>query len=138
MLTRVITVTALAAVSLAASTALAAPPAGKGKPAPIGGACKPKIAVVVKGTLAAATPATSVTLTVTGGNAFAKAYRTAAQPLVVALTATTKVTREDDATAALQVGDLVNVRASVCKADLANGGMPALTAVRVVAHAPEA
>ena len=46
-----------------------------------------------------------------------------------------KITREGSRDAAsLRVGDRVNVRAVACKADLATGATPALTAVRLVAH----
>jgi hypothetical protein len=38
----------------------------------------------------------------------------------------------------LVVGDRVLVQASVCKADLAEGAIPPLTAVRVVAHSAKA
>ena len=53
--------------------------------------------------------------------------------------ADTKVRRQGKKTLAdLVVGDRVLVQAKVCKADLAEGGMPALTAVRVVAHPAKA
>lgn len=120
---------------LAVSAAVAAPPAGKGKPSPTGTACKPKISVILKGALTVNGTADSVTLTVTGGNRFARAYRAAAQPVTVLLTTDTKIVRGDSHNAAdLMIGDRVNVRARVCKADLALDAIPALTAVRVVAH----
>jgi len=134
MLLKTIVVTGAVAM-LAVSAAVAAPPAGKGKPATTGSACKPKVSIIVKGTLTTNGAPASVALTVTGGNRFARAYRAAAQPLTVLLTPTTKITREGSRDAAtLQVGDRVNVRAVACKADLANGATPVLTAVRLVAH----
>lgn len=134
MLLKTIVVTGAVAM-LAVSAAVAAPPAGKGKPATTGSACKPKVSIIVKGTLTTNGAPASVALTVTGGNRFARAYRAAAQPLTVLLTPTTKITREGSRDAAsLQVGDRVKVRAVACKADLANGATPALTAVRLVAH----
>jgi len=116
---------------LVVSAAVAAPPAGKGKPVPTGPACKPKISVILKGTLTEV-PSTTASFTVTGGNRFAKVYK----PVVtVTLTADTKITRgNSDNLADLKIGDLVNVRAVVCKADLALDPPPALIALRLVAH----
>ena len=45
---------ALAVAGLGVSSALAAPPPGKGKPSTTGAGCKPRVTVVLKGTLAAA------------------------------------------------------------------------------------
>ena len=146
MLFKTLTVTGTIA-TLVVSAAVAAPPAGKGKPAsageaagkgkpaPTGTACKPKISVIIKGTLVANGAPASVALTVTRGNRFANAYRAATQPLTVLLTLDTKITRGDSHDpAGLQAGDLLNVRAVVCKADLAHSATPPLTAVRLVAH----
>jgi len=130
-----LTVLALAAV--AASAAIAAPPPGKGKPPTTGVGCKPAVSVVLKGTLAAngaAAPST-LSVTVTGGNKFATAYKNGTQPVAVAITTSTKISRQGDHNPAdLKSGDLVNIQASVCKADLAHGATPALTAKRVTAH----
>ena len=120
---------------LAVSAAVAAPPAGKGKPATTGLACKPKVSVILKGTLTTNSAPASVALTVTGGNHFAKAYRAATQPVTVLLTTGTKITRGNSHNPAdLKSGDLVNVRATACKGDLALDATPALTALRLVAH----
>jgi hypothetical protein len=111
----------------------------KGKPPTTGAGCKPNITVILKGTLAADGAAAPFTLsvTVTGGNHFALAYKNATQPTSVAVTTTTKVRRSGSKSSAdLKSGDLVNIRARACKADLANDATPALTAVRVTAHAP--
>ena len=79
----------------------------------------------------------SLSVTVKGGNHFAAAYKKAAQPVAVAVTAQTKVRRQGKTSPAdLKTGDLVNVQARACKADLAHDATPALTAVRVTAHAP--
>ena len=119
------------------SSAVAVPPPGKGKPAPTGEGCKPKVTVVLKGTLASAS-ATTLGVTVTRGNRWARAYVTAGTASV-AVDATTKVRRQGKKTLAdLATGDRVLVQARVCKADLAQGAMPALTAVRVVAHPAKA
>jgi hypothetical protein len=115
------------------STAMAAPPPGKGKPAPTGEGCKPKVTVVLKGTLAGA-PAGSLNMTVARGNRWARAYVSAGTASVT-VDSTTKVRRNGKKTLAdLVTGDRVLVQARVCKADLAEGATPALTAVRVVAH----
>ena len=138
---------------LGASVAFAAPPPGKGNPHSTSTtttttttasqgkkpACRAYIAVVLKGSLAAdgAAAPSSLSVTVKGGNHFAAAYKKAAQPVAVAVTAQTKVRRQGKtAPTDLRTGDLVNVQARACKADLAHDATPALTAVRVSAHAP--
>jgi hypothetical protein len=124
---------------LGASVAVAAPPAGKGKPATTGAGCKPMIAVILKGTLAAdaGTAPTALSVNVTGGNHFAAAWKS--KPVSVALTSSTKVNRQGDQNAAdLKSGDKVNIQARSCKADLANNAVPSLTATRVTAHAATA
>jgi hypothetical protein len=77
----------------------------------------------------------NLSVTVTGGNHFAEAYKSGTQPVSIAVTASTKVNRRGDHNAAdLKSGDRVNIHARACAADLANGATPALTATRVVAH----
>jgi hypothetical protein len=128
---------AVAAVVLCVSSAFAAPPPGKGKPPGTGTGCKPRVAVVLKGTLAA-TPgasATSLGVTVKSSNRHGRSYLAAAQPTSILVNAQTKVRRQGEKTlAALRALDRVLVQSKVCKADLANGATPALTAARVVAH----
>jgi len=127
----------LAVAMLTVSAAVAAPPPGKGKPATTGEGCKPKVTVVLKGSLASAS-ASSLTVTVTRGNRWARAY-VAAGSAAVTVNATTKVRRQGKKTLAdLLTGDRVLVQAKVCKADLADEKTPPLTAVRVVAHPAEA
>jgi hypothetical protein len=71
---------------------------------------------------------------VTRGNRWARAYVSAGSASVT-VDSTTKVRRNGKKTLAdLVTGDRVLVQARVCKADLAEGATPALTAVRVVAH----
>jgi hypothetical protein len=127
----------LLAASLGLSAAVAAPPPGKGKPPATGPGCKPKIMVVLKGTLAS-TPgasATSISVTVKSGNKWGRAYVAASQPLSVAVDSKTKVRRQGKKTLGdLQSGDRVLVQSRVCKADLANNATPALTAWKVIAH----
>jgi hypothetical protein len=125
---------------LGASVAVAAPPAGKGKPPATGAGCKPMISVVLKGTLAAdaGSAPTSLSVNVTGGNHFAAVWKNE-QGVSVALATSTKVNRQGDHSAAdLKSGDKVNIQAKSCKADLANNATPALTAARVTAHAAKA
>jgi hypothetical protein len=122
---------------LAATAAVAAPPPGKGKPPTTGQGCKPSVTVVLKGSLAA-TPgasATSLSVTVKSANRHGRAYVTAVQPTAVLVNEDTKVRRQGKATLGdLLMGDRVLVQAKVCKADLAQGATPPLTAKRVVAH----
>ena len=128
---------ALAAAVLCTSVAVAAPPPGKGKPPATGAGCKPKVTVVLKGTLAA-TPGlagTSLSVNATSGNKFAQPYLAAAQPMSVAVDASTKIRRQGKKTLGdILSGDRVLVQARVCKADLAGTTLPPLTAVRVIAH----
>ena len=133
---RFLIVAVLAAV-FGASAAIAAPPEGKGKPPTTGEGCKPKVTVVLKGTLASA-GASSLGVTVTRANRWGRAYATAGSATVT-VDDKTKVRRQGKKTLAdLVVGDRVLVQARVCKADLAEGATPALTAVRVVAHPAKA
>jgi hypothetical protein len=127
----------LLATSVCVSTAVAAPPAGKGKPATTGDACKPKVTVVLKGALTAVSTG-SLSMTVTGGNRWARAYVTAGSASVT-LNESTKVRRHGKKSATdLAVGDRVLVQARACKADLEAVTPPALTAARVVAHPAKA
>lgn len=128
---------AMVIASLGVSSAVAVPPPGKGKPPTTGVGCKPKVTVVLKGTLAATPGATTAALlvNVTKGNRFARAYVAASQPTAVLVDADTKVRRQGKKTLGdLLSGDRVLVQARACKADLAAGATPALTASRVVAH----
>lgn len=129
-----------AAVALVLSSlAVAAPPSGKGKPPTTGAGCKPSVAVILTGKLAAdgAAAPSSLSVTVTGGNRFAKAYKSpTSQPVSVAITSSTKINRQGDHNPAdLKMGDRVNIQARACMADLKSATPPALTATRVTAHA---
>ena len=91
----------LVALGLSASVATATPPPGKGKPAspgnsatagkplPNGPTCKPKVTVVLKGTLTGVVGDT-LNVTVTHGNRWARAYVTAGTATVT-VTEDTKV-----------------------------------------------
>jgi hypothetical protein len=122
----------LLAASIGASAGVAAPPPGKGKPPATGEGCKPKVTVVLKGTLTAE-PTTSLSVDVTRANRWGRAYVGATH--VVSTDEKTKVRRQGKKTLDdLESGDRVLVQARACKADLAEEATPALTAVRVVAH----
>ena len=134
---------ALGAVALGVSSAAAAPPPGKGKPetagkpATTGAPCRPKVTVVLKGTLTSVSAA-SLGLDVDHGNRWARAYTSLGTATLV-MNDTTKVRRNGKKLVSdLAVGDLLLVQARACKAALtAQGTPPALTAVRVVAHPPK-
>jgi hypothetical protein len=121
----------LAVAGLTVSSAVAAPPVGKGKPPSTGAGCKPKIAVVLKGTLTGA----PLSVDVKSSNRWGRAYVAGSGSTSVAVDASTKVRRQGKKLITdLVVGDRVLVQARVCKADLKDGAMPALTASKVIAH----
>ena len=125
---------AMVSAILGVSAAVAAPQV---KPPTKGEGCKPKVTVVLKGTLAVEPVASSTTLSVnvTKANRHGRAY-VAASPVTVTVTDDTKVRRQGKKTLGdLELGDRVLVQARACKADLAEGAiLPALTATKVVAH----
>jgi hypothetical protein len=140
----------LGAVALGVSSAVAAPPPGKGKPetagkpatvgkpATTGAQCRPKVTVVLKGTLTSVSAA-SLGIDVEHGNRWARAY-TKLGTATLAMDATTQVRRNGKKLVSdLAVGDRLLAQARACKADLTAQGTtpPALTAVRVVAHPPK-
>jgi hypothetical protein len=151
---------------LGVSAALASPPPGRGKdhatspptttgtttqadtkhgerdnrPARTGASCRPAVAVVLKGTLAAdGSPAPfSLSLNVAGGNRAGRAYKAASQPVSIDVTSATRVNRRGQHDPALlKSGDRVVVQARPCKADLAGGATPPLTAARLTAKPPK-
>jgi hypothetical protein len=131
--------TALLATSVA--YAKGGPPAGKGKPETTGVNCKPKVKVALRGTLASDPAAgdTSLLLTVTKSNRHGRAYVSAAQPVEILVDASTKVRRKgpDGPTKTLEslaMSDGAKIRAKACKAELRNGGMPQLTARKIIAR----
>jgi hypothetical protein len=124
----------LAVAGLAVSSAVAAPPEGKGKPR-TGEGCKPKVTVVLKGTLTGA----PLSVDVTRSNRWGRAYAAGTASTSIGVSEDTKVRRKGKAEITdLVVGDRVLVQARVCKDDLKDGAMPALTASRVVAHPAKA
>jgi hypothetical protein len=142
-------VAAALVAALCASAAVAAPPPGKGKPAitpsghqpgkppATGPGCRPQVTVVLKGTITTVSTA-QLDMSVTQANRWGRAYKTAGTASVT-LTTDTKVRRNGKKMLTdLAATDWVLVQARACKADLANGAMPQLTAVRVVAHPAKA
>ena len=125
------------------SVAVAAPM--KGKPLKSGPGCKPQVAVILNGTVATA-PGSGATLPfslqvkVMHANRIGHAYVQATQPVSVMVTDKTKIKlgklKGLAALRALQGNDRLRVQALACKADLANGATPTLTAKRVDAHHP--
>jgi len=124
----------VAAVAVAVSSPGAAPPTDKGKPKTTGEGCKPRIAVVLKGTLTGA--GSPLTVKVTSANHWGKAY-VGGSDKQVAVSSDTKVRGQGmKKLSELKSGFRVLIQARVCKADLANGATPALTATKVIAHDP--
>jgi hypothetical protein len=124
----------LAVAGLAVSSAVAAPPEGKGKPT-TGEGCKPKVSVVLKGTFTGA----PLSVDVTSSNRWGRAYVSGTASTSIAVTDKTKVRRQGKKLITdLVVGDRVLVQARVCKADLKDDAVPALTASKVIAHPAKA
>jgi hypothetical protein len=112
--------------------------AGKGKPPGTGAGCKPSVKVVLKGVLAPdVDPAdgdVSFVLVVKHSNRFGRAWKQAGSA-TINVDQKTKIRRMGARNlGALAPNDRVQVGAKVCKADLANGAMPDLTARRLGAH----
>jgi biopolymer transport protein ExbD len=130
---------ALATMAVTASVAVAAPQ--KGKPPTTGAGCKPVVSVILTGTVAVAPGATpvlpfSLKVTVKHSNNHGHAYAKATQPITVTVTTDTTIQRDGQTSlASLLLGDRITVHARACKADLAHGATPALTATKIDAHA---
>lgn len=112
--------------------------AGKGKPPPNGNGCKPSVKVVLKGVLAEdvdpADADTSFVMVVKRSNRFGRAWKLAGSA-TVNVDQNTKIRRQGAHNlGALAPNDRVVVGAKVCKADLAGGAMPDLTARKIAAH----
>jgi len=143
-----ILVLALLTALVGASVAFAHDNPGTGKPEarpgkPTSGPnCRPRVKVMLRGTLAndPAAGDTSLMLTVTKSNRHGRAYVSAAQPVTVNVDPMTKVRRkapDSEPTTTLDslaMGDLVKLHARACKAELRNGGTPDLMAKHVKAH----
>jgi hypothetical protein len=125
-------------VALVAALAVVSAAAGKGKPPNTGQGCKPAVKVVLKGVLASdVDPAdgdASFTMLVQHSNRFGRAWKQAGSA-TINVDANTKVRRMSAHNlGALAPNDRLLVSAKACKADLANGGMPDLTARKIAAH----
>jgi hypothetical protein len=124
----------LAIAAVAVSSAVAAPPEGKGKPK-TGEGCKPQVTVVLKGTLTGA----PLSVDVTSSNRWGRAYVAGTGSTSVTVNGDTKVRRQGKKLITdLVIGDRLLVQARVCKEDLKDGAMPALIASKVVAHPAKA
>ena len=142
-----ILVLALVTALLGASAAFAHGNPGQGKPVtkpgkPSSGPnCRPRVMVVLRGTLAndPAAGDTSFQLNVTKANRHGRAY-VSASPVTVNVDAKTKIRRKAKGSEptktleSLAMGDMVKLQSKACKADLANGATPDLTARHVVAR----
>ena len=93
MKTRLLVVT-LVIASLGVSAAVAAPPPGKGKPPAKGEGCKPKVTVVLKGTLIGA----PLSVDVTSANRWGRAYVPGTASTSIAVDTNTKVRRNGNKT----------------------------------------
>jgi hypothetical protein len=118
--------------------AVGGPPTTKGKPPTTGVNCKPKVTVVLKGTVDSAS-ASSLTMDVTRSNRWGRAWAEAGTATLT-VGEDTKVRRNGNKTLAAELvaGDWVLVQARACKKALDDDTMPALTAVRIVAHPAKA
>ena len=128
----------LLALALVVSLVAVSAALGKGKPPTTGAGCRPAVKVVLSGVLAPdVDPAdgdTSFVLTVKRSNKHGRAYKQAGSATIT-VDAKTRVSRQGAHNlGALAPNDRVGVKAKVCKADLANGATPDLTARKVDAH----
>jgi hypothetical protein len=147
-----ILVLALVTALVGASVAFAHGNPGKGKPEARAGKpakpttgpdCRPRVKVVLKGTLASDPAAgdTSFQLNVLKANRHGRAYVSAAQPITVNVDAGTRFRRKAPGSEptktleSLALSDRVRLGAKACKADLRGGATPELTARHVKARA---
>ena len=126
-------------VALVAALVAVSAASGKGKPPKSGPGCKPAVKVVLAGVLGPdVDPAdgdTSFVMIVKHSNRFGRAYVQAGSA-TINVDPKTKIRRQGAHNlGALAPNDRVHVSAKVCKADLAGGAMPGLTARMVAAHA---
>jgi len=111
---------------LAAATTIGVPLAAaapqKGKPPTTGPACKPAVTVVVRGTAAADGGASSLSLTVNGGNHWAKLLFASNANTATTVNTTSgtpvQVSGKTGALTSVKQGDRMLVQYRTCKADL--------------------
>lgn len=128
----------LLVLALVASLVAVSAATAKGKPSKTGPNCRPAITVMLAGVLDATVDPqdgdTSFVLTVKHSNRHGRAYKQAGSATIM-VDAKTRVRREGAKNlGALAPNDRVHVTAKVCKADLANGATPDLTARKLGAH----
>jgi hypothetical protein len=128
----------LLVLALVASLVAVSAATAKGKPSKTGPNCRPAITVMLAGVLDATVDPqdgdTSFVLTVKHSNRHGRAYKQAGSATIM-VDAKTRVRREGAKNlGALAPNDRVHVTAKVCKADLANGATPDLTARKIGAH----
>ena len=143
MIRRTLIATALVA-ALSVPVAFAAQPPGKGKPLPTGPGCKPKVTVILKGTLTSDPEfvgAGTFTMNTTGANKHGKNLVGGGDE-TIAVDANTKIRRQSSPklVASLESGDRAVVHVRVCKGDLPLDAAKLLAApaARVDAQAPKA
>jgi hypothetical protein len=128
----------LLVLALVASLVAVSAATAKGKPSKTGANCRPAVTVMLAGVLAADVDPqegdASFVLTVKRSNRHGRAYKQAGSATVM-VDAKTRVRRQGaKSLGALAPNDRVHVTAKVCKADLANGATPDLTARKLGAH----
>jgi hypothetical protein len=125
-------------LALVASLVAVSAATAKGKPSKTGANCRPAVTVMLAGVLAADVDPqdgdASFVLTVKRSNRHGRAYKQAGSATIL-VDAKTRVRRQGaKSLGALSPNDRVHVTAKVCKADLANGATPDLTARKLGAH----
>jgi hypothetical protein len=125
-------------VALVAALAVVSGAAGKGKPPKNGHGCNPAVTVMLAGVLAADVDPvdgdTSFTMVVKRSNRFGRAWKQAGSATINVDQKTKTRRKGAHNLGALAPNDRLLVTAKACKADLANGGMPDLTARKIAAH----
>jgi hypothetical protein len=111
---------------------------GKGKPPKTGEGCKPAVKVVLAGVLGSdvdpADADTSFVMIVKHSNRFGRAWKQAGSATINVDPKTTVRRQGAHNLGALAPNDRLLVQAKACKADLAGGAMPDLTARKIGAH----
>jgi hypothetical protein len=143
MQSRAVVVVAFAA-AFAVPISFGAAPPGKGKPSPTGAGCKPKVSVILKGTLTSDPEfvgAGTFTMSTTGANKPGRVFVGSADE-TIAVGVDTKIRRQGSPklVASLESGDRAVVHLRACKGDLPLDAaeLAAMTALRVNAKAPAA
>ena len=125
-------------LALVASLVAVSAATAKGKPSKGGANCRPAVTVMLSGVLDSTVDPqdgdSSFVLTVKHSNRHGRAYKQAGSATIM-VDAKTRVRRQGAKNlGALAPNDRVHVTAKVCKADLAHGATPDLTARKVGAH----